>query len=353
MTTKILDALPETLDVMDIPHGDILTDILFVWPKQTKITLLSLSRQYHNKKFSFPYECFFPKPSTFESSLPHILDNDESLYNAPPIKLAIAAGNIRHIPEATLESLPLLSSPPAKWDFPNIVYIDQPFSPAYIKEHGDCQINYVDSDNVPSYIIAQLCAYASSSRLVKLFYDDRSHKDISIFQHQPYVELFNVERLKSEKSLVDAQIIVEILRDAYCNASAHSVLYSSDSDFYALSQPMSQAGVPFSVVGLEENFSEKYIEQLSKQAECYILSDKAIVPQLDTALIKQILTQQITRLPLAELSVSGLSQIILNTIADAPYQTLLAQDVNSIIRNLLRSAKIEAAGDFLYFKFPD
>lgn len=353
MTARILDALPVTLSAMDIPYGDILTDILFDWPKQTKITLLSLSQQYHNKRFSFPYECFFPKPSTFENSLPHILDSDKALYNSPPIKLAIAAESAHHTLANSSEALPPLSSPPPKWDLPNVVYIDQPFSPSYIQIHGERQINYVDSDNVPSYVIAQLCTYASSSQIVKLFYDDRSHKDISTFQNQPYVELFNVERLKSEKSLVDAQIIVEILRDAYCNASTHAVLYSSDSDFYALSQPLSQAGVPFSVVGLEENFAERYIGQLSSQAECYILSDKAVIPQVNRTLIQQILTRQIIRSPLAELSVSGLTQMVLDAIADISYQGLLAQDVSSTIRSLLRSAKIEIAGDFLFLHFDD
>ena len=351
MTDRILEALPETMSVMGIPHGDILTDILFDWPRQNKTSLLALSHQYHNKKFSFPYECFFPKPSTIENALPHILDNDESLYNAPPIKMAISTENTNLDSTEALKSFSPLSPPPEKWMLPNVFYIDRPFSPTYIPVYGECQINYIDSDNIPGFVIAQICTCASASRIVKLFYDDRSHKNISIFQDLPYVELFNVERLKSEKSLVDAQIIVEIMRDAYCNASTHSVLYSSDSDFYTLSQPLSQAGIPFSVVGLEENFSETYIEQLSKWAKCYVLSDSAIVPQVDTVLIKQILTQQITRLPLASLSVSGLSQTILNAIADAPFQALMSQDISSTIRNLLKNARIEVAGDFLYFKF--
>lgn len=351
MTDRILDALPETMSVMGIPHSDILTDILFDWPRQNKTALLALSHQYHNKKFSFPYECFFPKPSTFESALPHILDSDESLYNAPPIKMAISIKNTHLSSTEDSKPLPPLSPPPERWSLPNVSYIDRPFSPAYIPVHGECQINYIDSDNIPGFVIAQVCTCASASRIVKLFYDDRSHKNISIFQDLPYVELFNVERLKSEKSLVDTQIIVEIMRDAYRNSSTHSVLYSSDSDFYALSQPLSQAGVPFSVVALEENLSETYIEQLSKQAECYILSDSAIVPQVDTMLIKQILTQQITRLPLTALSISGLSQTILNAIADAPFQAVLSQDVSSTIRGLLKNARIEVAGDFLYFKF--
>lgn len=351
MTDRILDALPETMSAMGIQHSDILTDILFAWPRQNKTSLLALSNQYHNKKFSFPYECFFPKPSTFKTSLPHILDSDESLYNAPPIKIAISTENTHLNSIEASKSLPPLPPPPEKWCFPNVSYIDRSFSPAYIPAHGECQINYIDSDNIPGFVIAQICTSASASRIVKLFYDDRSHKNISIFQDLPYVKLFNVERLKSEKSLVDAQIIVEIMRDAYCNASTHSVLYSSDSDFYTLSQPLSQAGIPFSVVGLEENLSETYIEQLSKQAECYILSDNAIVPQVDTMLIKQILTQQVTRIPLSSLSVSGLTQTVLNTIADIPFQTVLSQDVSSTIRGLLKNARIEVAGDFLYFKF--
>lgn len=351
MTDRILDSLPETMSAMGIPHSDILTDILFVWPRQNKTSLLALSNQYHNKKFSFPYECFFPKPSTFKTALPHILDSDEALYNAPPIKIAISTEKTHLNSLVASKSLPPLPPPPEKWSFPNVSYIDQPFSPAYIPAYGECQINYIDSDNIPGFVIAQICTCASPLRIVKLFYDDRSHKNISIFQDLPYVKLFNVERLKSEKSLVDAQIIVEIMRDAYCNASTHSVLYSSDSDFYTLSQPLSQTGIPFSVVGLEENLSETYIEQLSKQAECYILSDNAVVPQVNTMLIKQILTQQITRLPLTALSVSGLTQTVLDAIADAPFQAVLLQDISSTIRGLLKSARIEVAGDFLYFKF--
>ena len=68
-------------------------------------------------------------------------------------------------------------------------------------------------------------------------------------------------------------------------------------------------------------------------------------------LIKQILTQQITRLPLTALSVSGLTQTVLDAIADAPFQAVLLQDISSTIRGLLKNARIEVAGDFLYFKF--
>ena len=132
-TGHILSLLPEALAALDIPHGDILTRLIFQWPEQNKVSLTALSEQYHSKKFRFPYDCFIPRPSSFESSLPYLLTNDAALFSAPPVDLAVSAqAASRRMAQPVEHRRP----PPPEWDMPRVRYLDEPFAPEDVETNG-------------------------------------------------------------------------------------------------------------------------------------------------------------------------------------------------------------------------
>lgn len=349
-TRRIAALLPETLAELDIPHGDILSSLLFQWPEQNKVSLTALSEQYHSKRFRFPYDCFIPRPSSFESSLPYLLTSDAALFSAPPVDLAVSAQAA-----SQRTALPRIHRrpPPPEWDMPRVRYLDDPFSPEDVETVGSMRISYVDFDNMPPFVTAQLCGDAAPDRLVKIFYDDRSRGSVEAFQGMEHVELHCVERLKSEKSLVDTRIIAEALRDCYERKPSQAVLFSSDSDFFVLASILSGQGVAFTVVGLEGNILPYYVEKLTEYADCSILSGKAAVPVLDRVMVRRLLARQLAARPLGESSVPELARLILDAFAEERYRGLLLKSVESEVERLLEGARLRVLNGQLQLEFPE
>lgn len=48
MTDFIAENAQRTMEALNIPHADILLELIFKWPAQNKATFLALSQQYHN-----------------------------------------------------------------------------------------------------------------------------------------------------------------------------------------------------------------------------------------------------------------------------------------------------------------
>ena len=350
-TGHILSLLPEALAALDIPHGDILTRLIFQWPEQNKVSLTALSEQYHSKKFRFPYDCFIPRPSSFESSLPYLLTNDAALFSAPPVDLAVSAQAASRRTAQPVEHR--RRPPPPEWDMPRVRYLDEPFAPEDVETNGPRRISYVDFDNMPPFVTAQLCGDAAPNRLVKIFYDDRSRGSVEAFQGMEHVALHRVERLKSEKSLVDTQIIAEALRDCYERKPSQAVLFSSDSDFFALAPILSGQGVAFTVVGLEGNILPYYVEKLTEYADCRILSGKAAVPVLDRTMVRRLLARQLAVRPLGENTAPELARLILDAFAEERYKGLLLKSVESEVERLLEGARLRILNGQLQLEFPE
>ena len=333
MTDFVVENAQRTLEALDIPHPDILLELIFKWPTQNKSTFLALSQQYHNKKFSFPYAVFIPKPKTFEDKLPYLLTNDETLFSSVPIALAISS----QAGEAKME----LREAPEPFQLPNTTYIDSPFSPSSISYQEGVCCAYVDYDNMPPFLAAQICKAATKQHPAKVFYDDRVRGDIEVLKHFPFVEFCFVERLKSEKSLVDSRILTEIMRDCYTSRPRQVTLYSSDSDFFALAPILKQEGISFTVIALEGHVSPTYIEKLGEyDVNSYILSKLAVVPVPDEELIRSLLRYQLLHTVLGECRVQDVVQKILGSFSEEKYHTMLAKNTETEIEKLLAGAKL-------------
>ena len=371
LTDRIMELLPGAMEELAIPYATTLGNLLFFWQKQNKQSLLGLSGQYHSRKFYFPLKVFIPKPSTFGPKLGKLFDRDSNLWSSPPIKLALPLdpnpypkfqsqpasqpkprqqrGGSAPVYPPHRQYTPAIpqSIPAAPQDTPEAPviqheeqppveekkahYIDQTFSPHLIHHSDGVQISYVDFDNTPEFVTAQLCSNASLVNQVKIFYDDRPWGHVNLFENIPNVELIYVERLLAQKSLVDAGIITVMLSDLYEDRLDQAVLYSSDSDFYMLSKQFLKKRVDFSVVGLADRMAEAYIERLSTDTNCYILSEKSVTPAIDPALVKALLLRNITNGPVQGRSLKELTETILSAMAESEYHALMAKDVSSII----------------------
>lgn len=333
MTDFIVGDVKETMEAMNIPHADVLLELIFRWPNQNKATFMALSQQYHNKRFSFPYSTFIPKPKSFEEKLRYLLTNDETLYSAAPIALAIStqAGEVK------AESQPA----PEALDFPNATYINTPFSTAFIPYREGTCVSYIDYDNIPPFIAAQICRTATRDHPVKMFYDDRARGDINTLMGFPFVEFCFVERLKAEKSLVDSRILTAVVQDCYTDHPSQAILYSSDSDFFVLAPILAGEGVAFTVVTQEENVSPAYVKKLGEyNAECCILSKTAAVPSPDPDLIKNLLRYQLLYTTLGECKIQEITKEVLRGFADEKYHSLLQKTTEAEIEKLLNGAKL-------------
>lgn len=346
MTGKILEELPEAFEEMSLQNQEALAKLLFSWPTQNKTSFTALSEQYHNKKFRFPYDCFIPKPSAFGTYLSNLLSSDNAFYAAPPVKLAVSADS--EAPEREEKA----GTVPEEWVMPHVRYIDHPFKAEYISPVGNHQINYVDFDNTPPYVVAQLCSAADASHRVKIFYDDRSRKSLDALRCLPYVSLCNVERLKSEKSLVDSQIITECLQDLLeWKCVSQAILYSGDSDFYVLAGIFARHEIAFAVVGFEKSIQKYYVEKLEGSADCYILSAKAIVPMVDATLVRRLLCQQLLSVPLESCSLAILTQTVLSAFAEEKFRPLLYKQVEKEVVSLLEKARFSVNDGRLSISF--
>ena len=155
------------------------------------------------------------------------------------------------------------------------------------------------------------------------------------------MEFCFVERLKSEKSLVDSKILTEIVRDCYTSRPNQVILYSSDSDFFALAPILKQEGIAFTVIALEGQVSPTYIEKLGEyNASSYILSKLAVVPVPDVELIRNLLRHQLLHSVLGECSVQGITQKILGSFSEGRYHTMLAKSTEAEVEKLLAGAKL-------------
>lgn len=333
MTEFIMENAQRTMEVLNIPHADVLLELIFKWPTQNKATFSSLSQQYHSRKLNFPYATFIPKPKSFESKLPYLLTNDETLLSSVPITLAIST-QVRETKQEPREA-------PEPFQLSNATYIDSPFSPNGIFYHEGMCCAYVDYDNMPPFMAAQICRSATKQHPAKVFYDDRVRGDIEVLRHFPFVEFCFVERLKSEKSLVDSKILTEIVRDCYTSRPNQVILYSSDSDFFALAPILKQEGIAFTVIALEGQVSPTYIEKLGEyNASSYILSKLAVVPVPDVELIRNLLRHQLLHSVLGECSVQGITQKILGSFSEGRYHTMLAKSTEAEVEKLLAGAKL-------------
>lgn len=349
MTERILGQLPGAFEEMELSNQEVLAKLLFFWPVQNKTSFTALSEQYHNKRYRFPYDCFIPKPSTFGTYLSNLLSSDNAFYAAPPVKLAVSAGS--EAPEREGEEAWTV---PEEWVMPHVRYIDRPFKAEYIEPVGSRQINYVDFDNTPPYVVAQLCSSADASHRIKIFYDDRSRNSLDALRCLPYVSLCNVERLKSEKSLVDSQIIAECLQDLLERKYvSQAILYSGDSDFYALAGIFARHETAFAVVGFEKSIQKYYVEKLEGKADCYILSAKAIVPTVDAALVRRLLCQQLLSAPLENCSLAILTQTVLSAFAEESFRPLLYRQVEKEVVSLLGKARFSVNDGRLNISFLD
>lgn len=335
MTEEIVKLLPEALAALSIQHRQIIIDFLFKWPVQNKKSAVDLSKQYHNKKYSFPLQAFIPKPHSFSTSLSKLLDSDENLWSAPPIQLAIGRDADKDEPAEQ-------ETPAEVTQRAAVTVIDRPFRPEMIEWDGEgLQVNYVDLDNVSETIVSRLCASSSQTNLVKIFYDDRTRRQLALFENMPYVDLIFVERLRSIKSLVDSAILTEAVADLYTLHVNHGVLYSSDSDYFSLALKFYNYGAAFSVVGTEDKMCDTYAEAVSKYARCYSLTENASVPVIDGTIIEKLLIGQLTSVPIGTLSVRDIVNYILENTVERRYHPLLTKEVEDIVESMLKKSHIE------------
>ena len=347
MTEFIATEAKPVMEAMDIPHTDALLERVFRWPVQNKATFLTLSRQYHDKKFSFPYDTFIPKPKSFGNNLRYLLTSDESLFSAPPIALAISA--------CGSEAKGVGAAPvPETFAFHNVSYINIPFSPSAVSYREGLCVSYIDYDNMPPLITARICSVATANHPVKVFYDDRARGDVEAVTRFPHVEPCFVERMKGEKSLVDSRILTGVVRDCYILRPSQVVLYSSDSDFLALAPILEQEGVAFTVVAQEDSICPDYAQKLGEyDAACCVLSKYAVVPTPDPKLIAELLRHKLLRTPLADCGLATLTKDILNTFADEKYHDLLAKTAEAEIERLISGAVLSLKNGTVGIEFQE
>lgn len=352
--TELIDKhVEDAMKDLGIPHQEALRKTLFVWPKQAKKSLDDFSRMYMSKKsrYDFPYKVFIPKPGSFGTSLHGLLDSDESLWSAPPIRLAISQEKTEPVKEIkVLPSQVSMSSDTADLDenrYPNAHYIQDTFSSAQLPVLAGNTISYVDFDNIPEHLVSQLCAQSSVARRVKIFYDDRAIKDITLFQGFAYVEPIFVPRLKCQKSLVDTAIAIEVMKDLYSPevGMTSAVLYSSDSDFFPLAAAFNEREKKIIVVTLEEHVSIDYVEALANRADTYVLSRQAVTPVINREVVLRLLTNLVNSESIRALNIKGIVESILSAISAPEFHHLLAKDVTDIVVDLLKNARLELMGD--------
>lgn len=336
LSSRITELAIPVMTALKVRAPEAIAAAIFAWPNHDKRSFESASKQYHSPKLRFPFKCYIPKPSSYGTALYALFNGDDLLYNAAPIELAIQATGKILPSEPILVGTPL----PAESTRPitsneNITYIQSSFTPDIIPTVGSYRISYIDFDNIPCFLTALICSYADSSHCVKIYYDDRARKSIQPFLNCKYVETIFVERLKADKSLADARIIVDVMQDCYLEQASQAVLYSSDSDYITLAAPLKQRGMDFSVVGLEGHITRTYIDRLSETARCYILSDKAIIPVLNDQIIATFLRTLLLQKPLAEITSDYLIENILSAMADEKYRNLLYKPLVSAIERVL------------------
>ena len=356
----------EAMVGLGIPHAEALKNTLFSWPNHSKKSLRDISTMYMKrmKKNEFPYKVFIPKPASFGTSLHSLLDSDEHLWKAPPIQLAISKEKPAPAPVVTVvpdtevveESSCAVQQEetaiPTEGLSPNVHFIQHRFTADLLPVVAGNTISYIDFDNTPENLVSQVCTLSSVARRVKIFYDDRSIKNINTYKGMAYVDTIFVPRLKCQKSLVDTAIAVEIMKDLYSVDMTSAILFSSDSDFFPLSAAFNERGKKLIVVTLEENVSADYIHALSDTCtDTYVLSQQAVTPIIDREVVRQLLTNLVNAESIRELNLKKTVNSILAAISPAEFHHLLAKDVNDIAVELIQNAKLELVGDNLRIVF--
>lgn len=356
----------EAMVGLGIPHAEALKETLFSWPNHSKKSLRDISTMYEKRmrKSEFPYKVFIPKPASFGTSLHSLLDSDEHLWKAPPIQLAISkekpapAPVVMVVPDTEVveESSSAVQQKetaiPTEGLSPNVHFIQHRFTADLLPVVAGNTISYIDFDNTPENLVSQVCTLSSVARRVKIFYDDRSIKNINTYKGMAYVDTIFVPRLKCQKSLVDTAIAVEIMKDLYSVDMTSAILFSSDSDFFPLSAAFNERGKKLIVVTLEENVSADYIHALSDTCtDTYVLSQQAVTPIIDREVVRQLLTNLVNAESIRELNLKKTVNSILAAISPAEFYHLLAKDVNDIAVELIQSAKLELVGDNLRIVF--
>lgn len=356
----------EAMVGLGIPHAEALKNTLFSWPNHSKKSLRDISTMYMKrmKKNEFPYKVFIPKPASFGTSLHSLLDSDEHLWKAPPIQLAISKEKPAPAPVVTVvpdtevveESSCAVQQEetaiPTEGLSPNVHFIQHRFTADLLPVVAGNTISYIDFDNTPENLVSQVCTLSSVARRVKIFYDDRSIKNINTYKGMAYVDTIFVPRLKCQKSLVDTAIAVEIMKDLYSVDMTSAILFSSDSDFFPLSAAFNERGKKLIVVTLEENVSADYIHALSDTCtDTYVLSQQAVTPIIDREVVRQLLTNLVNAESIRELNLKKTVNSILAAISPAEFHHLLTKDVNDIAVELIQNAKLELVGDNLRIVF--
>lgn len=349
----------EAMVGLGIPHAEALKETLFSWPNHSKKSLRDISTMYEKRmrKSEFPYKVFIPKPASFGTSLHSLLDSDEHLWKAPPIQLAISKEKPAPAPvvmavtdmEVVEESIAVQQAEadtPLECLSPNVHFIQHRFTADLLPVVAGNTISYIDFDNTPENLVSQVCTLSSVARRVKIFYDDRSVKNINTYKGMAYVDTIFVPRLKCQKSLVDTAIAVEIMKDLYSTDMTSAILFSSDSDFFPLSAAFNERGKKLIVVTLEDNVSADYIHALSAACtDTYVLSQQAVTPTIDKEVVRKLLTNLMNTESFRELNLKKTVNSILAAISPAEFHHLLAKDVNDIAVELIQSGKIELVGD--------
>lgn len=358
----------EAMVGLGIPHAEALKETLFSWPNHSKKSLRDISTMYEKRmrKSEFPYKVFIPKPASFGTSLHSLLDSDEHLWKAPPIQLAISKEKPAPAPAPVVAVVPDTevveesscavqqeeTAIPTEGLSPNVHFIQHRFTADLLPVVAGNTISYIDFDNTPENLVSQVCTLSSVARRVKIFYDDRSIKNINTYKGMAYVDTIFVPRLKCQKSLVDTAIAVEIMKDLYSVDMTSAILFSSDSDFFPLSAAFNERGKKLIVVTLEENVSADYIHALSDTCtDTYVLSQQAVTPIIDREVVRQLLTNFVNAESIRELNLKRTVNSILAAISPAEFHHLLAKDVNDIAVELIQNAKLELVGDNLRIVF--
>jgi uncharacterized LabA/DUF88 family protein len=349
-----------------IPHAEALKNTLFSWPNHSKKSLRDISTMYMKrmKKNEFPYKVFIPKPASFGTSLHSLLDSDEHLWKSPPIQLAIskekpapapvvaAVPDTEVVEESSCAVQQEETAIPLESLSPNVHFIQHRFTADLLPVVAGNTISYIDFDNTPENLVSQVCTLSSVARRVKIFYDDRSVKNINTYRGMAYVDTIFVPRLKCQKSLVDTAIAVEIMKDLYSVDMTSAILFSSDSDFFPLSAAFNERGKKLIVVTLEDNVSADYIHALSSACtDTYVLSQQAVTPIIDREVVRQLLTNLVNAESIRELNLKKTVNSILAAISPDEFHHLLAKDVNDIAVELIQNAKLELVGDNLRIVF--
>lgn len=233
-------------------------------------------------------------------------------------------------------------------------YVKESFDPEALPFTAGNVISYVDFDNIPESLVVQICNQSSVARRVKIFYDDRTHGRIEMFENFPFVEPKFIDRMNASKSLVDAGILIEMMKDLYTQKITSAILYSSDSDFYPIAMPFMEKKVPLTVVTTEKSVSDAYAKSMATVAsDVYVLSDFAVTPKVSKVFVRQVLSVQLGKIPLSKFSVKEMEKKVLDAMAATEYHALLGKDVSSMIEDLMKDAKIEMMGDSVRVVFPE